>query len=140
MCWAQLKTCGAYACCSNSSCEPAQLCTRLTSDCAPAPDLQVLQKQGVLPYTAVEEGELVVTRMAQVPDDVDTSRVTFCQVRRLQSCTSAQRALLFFQLLAGPSLQLPCSRLLLSRSIASCHVWPRLCCPGWYTACSPLLS
>eukprot|EP00891_Asterochloris_glomerata_P009905 jgi/Astpho2/9905/fgenesh1_pg.00152_%23_23_t len=40
---------------------------------------KVLQKQGVLPYTAVEEGELVVTRMAQVPDDVDTSRVTFVQ-------------------------------------------------------------
>ena len=66
----------------------------LTSRCAPVPDLQVLQKQGVLPYTAVEEGELVVTRMAQVPDDIDTSRVTFVQVRlaaELHICSAGTR-------------------------------------------------
>lgn len=75
----------------------------LISDCAPAVDLQVLQKQGVLPYTAVEEGELVVTRMAQVPDDVDTSRVTFVQVRKLQSCMCARKALAVVQPGAGCS-------------------------------------
>ena len=143
MCWAP-EACDAYARRSSSGCELAQLCTftlsgQRDSHHAPAPDLQVLQKQGVLPYTAVEEGELVVTRMAQVPDDVDTSRVTFFQVRRLQSCTSAQRVLAVVQPEAGLSLQLQCSRLLISCSIAFCNVWPRLCCLGSHATCSPLL-
>lgn len=79
----------------------------LISDCAPAVDLQVLQKQGVLPYTAVEEGELVVTRMAQVPDDVDTSRVTFVQVRSCRAaCVLGRHSLLCDREQAVPAAKL----------------------------------
>ena len=47
--------------------------------------LQVLQKEHVLAYTTVEEGEVTATRLAQMPDDVDADRVTFLQVSRCSS-------------------------------------------------------
>lgn len=40
---------------------------------------QVLQKEHVLAYTTVEEGEITATRLAQLPDDVDPDRVSFLQ-------------------------------------------------------------
>ena len=42
--------------------------------------LQVLQKERVLAYTTVEEGEVTTTRLAQLPDDVDSERISFIQV------------------------------------------------------------
>lgn len=41
---------------------------------------QVLQKEHVLAYTTIEEGEITATRLAQLPDDIDPDRVTFLQV------------------------------------------------------------
>ena len=42
---------------------------------------QVLQREGVLAYTSIEEGEITATRLAQLPDDVEADRVQFLQVR-----------------------------------------------------------
>ena len=41
---------------------------------------QVLQREGVLAYTSIEEGEITATRLAQLPDDVEADRVRFLQV------------------------------------------------------------
>lgn len=41
---------------------------------------QVLQREGVLAYTTLEEGEITATRLAQLPDDVEVDRVQFLQV------------------------------------------------------------
>ncbi|KAL3133907.1 hypothetical protein ABBQ32_008363 [Trebouxia sp. C0010 RCD-2024] len=40
---------------------------------------QVLQREGVLAYTSLEEGEITATRLAQLPDDVEADRVQFLQ-------------------------------------------------------------
>ena len=41
----------------------------------------MLQREGVLAYTSIEEGEITATRLAQLPDDVEANRVQFLQVR-----------------------------------------------------------
>ena len=41
---------------------------------------QVMQKEGVLAFTTIEEGDITATRLAQLPDDVDAERVKFLQV------------------------------------------------------------
>ena len=41
---------------------------------------QVLQKEGVLAFTTIEEGEITATRLAQLPHDIDSERVRFLQV------------------------------------------------------------
>lgn len=42
--------------------------------------MQVLQREGVLAYTSLEEGEITATRLAQLPDDIEVDRVQFLQV------------------------------------------------------------
>lgn len=44
--------------------------------------MQVLQREGVLAYTSLEEGEITATRLAQLPEDVEVDRVQFLQVHR----------------------------------------------------------
>ncbi len=53
---------------------------------------QVLQREGVLAFTTIEEGDITATRLAQLPEDVDVDRIKFLQVRTLSSClvTGAQ--------------------------------------------------
>ena len=48
--------------------------------CIPCCLVQVLQREGVLAYTSLEEGEITATRLAQLPDDVEADRVQFIQV------------------------------------------------------------
>ncbi len=53
---------------------------------------QVLQREGVLAFTTIEEGDITATRLAQLPDDVDIDCVKFLQVQTRSSClvTEAQ--------------------------------------------------
>lgn len=41
----------------------------------------------MLAYTTIEEGEVTTTRLAQLPDDVDSERISFIQVT-LAHCMS----------------------------------------------------
>ncbi|DBB17215.1 hypothetical protein WJX82_004680 [Trebouxia sp. C0006] len=40
---------------------------------------QVLQREGVLAFTTIEEGDITATRLAQLPEDVDVDRIKFLQ-------------------------------------------------------------
>ena len=51
---------------------------------------QVLQREGVLAFTTIEEGDITATRLAQLPNDVDVDRIKFLQVRTRSSCLVAE--------------------------------------------------
>lgn len=63
---------------------------------------QVLQREGVLAYTTIEEGEITATRLAQLPDDVDVDRVKFIQA---DLCRLPQNLVRFDTVLAANVLE-----------------------------------